>query len=260
MKKENGNTGIQSTRTRRKETIERNLRDQIVLENLSLVKAIAVRVHENLPVHVDLDDLVHAGVLGLFDAASKYNPEKKVVFQSYAKHRIKGAILDSLRQLDWASRDLRKRQKQFEAVTRELMARLGRMPTEAEIAETLGLGIDRWRRMALELKNLGLISASSLRADPESSAPVEFPAAPDSRPDHICSHRQMRSVLSEAMKRLPERYQKVVFLYYSNDMTMKEIGDVLGVNESRVSQIHKVALEKMAASLRSAGIESSHAF
>src|SRR6266849_7508456 len=85
------------------------VRDRIVLDHLSLVKAIAVRVHENLPVHVELDGLVHAGVLGLFDAANKYNPDKKVVFLSYAKYRIKGAILDSLRQLDWASRDLRKR-------------------------------------------------------------------------------------------------------------------------------------------------------
>ena len=112
----------------------------MVLDHLSLVKAIAIRVHESLPVHVDLDDLVHAGVLGLFDAASKYNPDKKVVFQSYAKHRVKGAILDSLRQLDWASRDLRKRQKQLDSVTHDLMTRLGRTPTEAEIAENLGLG------------------------------------------------------------------------------------------------------------------------
>ena len=111
---------------RRKETAKRAARDRVVLENLSLVKAIAIRVHESLPVHVDLDDLVHAGVLGLFDAASKYNPDKKVVFQSYAKHRVKGAILDSLRQLDWASRDLRKRQKQVDAVTQDLMTRLRR--------------------------------------------------------------------------------------------------------------------------------------
>ena len=99
-------------------------RDRVVLEHLPLVKAIAVRVHENLPVHVDLDDLVHAGILGLFDAASKYNPEKQVVFSSYAKHRIKGAILDSLRQLDWASRDMRRRHKQVEAATRDLAADL----------------------------------------------------------------------------------------------------------------------------------------
>ena len=219
-----------------------------------------MRVHENLPVHVDLDDLVHAGVLGLFDAATKYNPDKKVIFQSYAKHRIKGAILDSLRQLDWASRDLRKRQKQLEAVTRDLTARFGRTPTEQEIAETLGLGIERWRRMALELKNLGLLSVSSLRPDSENSAPVEFPASPDSQPDHICARRQMRSALAVAMKCLPKRYQKVVVLYYTNDMTMKEIGEILGVNESRVSQIHKIALEKMAMSLRSVGIQSAGAF
>src|ERR1700749_3087672 len=97
---------------RRRHRISQEVRDRIVLEHLPLVKAIAIRVHENLPVHVDLDDLIHAGVLGLFDAASKFNPEKQVVFSSYAKHRIKGSILDSLRQLDWASRDLRRRPKQ----------------------------------------------------------------------------------------------------------------------------------------------------
>jgi len=118
--------------TRRRNRISTTVRDQIVLDHLKLVKAIAVRVHENLPVHVDLDDLVHAGVLGLFDAANKYNPDKKVVFHSYAKYRIKGAILDSLRQLDWASRDLRKRQKMVEAITRELCDKLKRTPTEAE--------------------------------------------------------------------------------------------------------------------------------
>jgi len=252
--------GRENATVRRKEAAARAVRDRIVLDNLSLVKAIAVRVHENLPVHVDLDDLVHAGVLGLFDAASKYNPDKQVIFQSYAKHRIKGAILDSLRQLDWASRDLRKRQKQLDAVTHDLTATLGRAPTETEIAESLGLSLDRWRRVALELKNLGLISASSLRPDTENNAPVEFPATPDSQPDRICARQQLRSALAGAMKCLPERYQKVVFLYYTNEMTMKEIGEVLGVNESRVSQIHKVALEKMAASLRSAGIESSGAF
>jgi len=184
---------------RKQEAAARGARDRVVLENLSLVKAIAIRVHESLPVHVDLDDLVHAGVLGLFDAASKYDPDKKVVFQSYAKHRVKGAILDSLRQLDWASRDLRKRQKQLDVVTHDLMTRLGRTPTEEEIAETLGLGIDRWRRVALELKNLGLVSASSLRPDPENSTPVEFPAAPDSQPDQICARRQLHSVLQGAM-------------------------------------------------------------
>src|SRR6202023_988872 len=142
-------------------------RDRIVLEHLPLVKAIAVRVHENLPVHVDLDDLVHAGILGLFDAANKFNPEKQVVFSSYAKHRIKGAILDSLRQLDWASRDMRRRHKQVEAATRDLSSTLQRAPTEAEVAAKLGMDVDRWRTMMLDLRNVGLVSASTRSNDSE---------------------------------------------------------------------------------------------
>jgi RNA polymerase sigma factor for flagellar operon FliA len=137
-------------------------RDRIVLEHLLLVKAIAMRVHENLPVHIDLDDLVHAGVLGLFDAANEYNPDKQVVFSSYAKHRIKGAILDSLRQLDWASRYMR-RHNQVEAATHDLSATLQRAPTEAEVAdaETLGVDVQRFRTMMIDLRNGGPVSASA---------------------------------------------------------------------------------------------------
>ncbi len=235
-------------------------RDRIVLEHLPLVKAIAVRVHENLPVHVDLDDLVHAGVLGLFDAASKFNPDKQVAFSSYAKHRIKGAILDSLRQLDWASRDLRRRHKQVEAATRELAATLQRTPTESEIAQKLGVDVERWRQMMVDLRSVGLISASTRTAEHDDLPAPDFPSKPETQPDNMCSREQMRSVLGVAMKTLPERYQKVVFLYYTNEMTMKEIGGILGINESRVSQIHKSALEKMQVVLQANGIDSVHAF
>src|SRR5512137_1292838 len=144
-----------SVPSRKTSRISNATRDRIVLDHLPLVKAIAVRVHENLPVHVDVDDLVHSGVLGLFDAASKYNPDKQVVFSSYAKHRIKGAILDSLRQLDWAARDLRRRPKQVEAVTRDLAAELQRNPTESEIAAKLGVDVERWRQMMVDLRNVG---------------------------------------------------------------------------------------------------------
>jgi RNA polymerase sigma factor for flagellar operon FliA len=235
-------------------------RDQIVLENLPLVKAIAVRVHENLPVHVDLDDLVHAGILGLFDAATKFDAEKMVSFSSYAKHRIKGAILDSLRQLDWASRDLRRRHKQLEAATRELAGELHRAPSEAELATKMGVDVERWRQMMIDLRNVGLVSASQRPADQEDLPAPDFPAAAELQPDNMCSQQQLRSALGEAMKSLPERYQKVVALYYTNELTMKEIGGMLGINESRVSQIHKTALEKMAVVLQEAGIRSSAAF
>jgi len=231
-------------------------RDRIVLEHLPLVKAIAIRVHESLPVHVDLDDLIHAGVLGLFDAVAKYEVEKNVAFQAYAKHRIKGAILDSLRQLDWASRDLRKRQKRVDAVTQELSAKFGRTPTEVEMAEELGVTVDRWREMARELATTGLCPAPS-SPDHERDFVQEFPAKRDLQPDRICERRQLQRTLARAIGSLPERYQKVVFLYYSNDLTMKEIGDRMGVNESRVSQIHKTALKKMAVALEAEGIRSA---
>src|ERR1700728_408055 len=158
-------------------------RDELVLKHLPLVRAIAVRVYENLPVHVDVDDLVHAGIMGLFDAAVKYNGEKQVSFHGYAKHRIKGAILDSLRDMDWASRDLRKRHKQLEAATRELAAAMERSPTEAEIAEKMGMNVTRWRQVAVEMRMVGLISASSRATESENQSAPEFPATDQLNPD-----------------------------------------------------------------------------
>ncbi|MGA2714201.1 MAG: FliA/WhiG family RNA polymerase sigma factor [Bryobacteraceae bacterium] len=231
-------------------------RDRLVLEHLPLVRAIAVRVSENLPVHVDLDDLIHAGVIGLFDAALKYNEEKQVSFRGYAKHRIKGAILDSLRDMDWASRDLRKRHKQLEAITRELAAAVQRVPTEAEIAAKMGMDIPRWRQVAIELRMVGLLSGSTRAPESENQTTPEFPAGDQLNPDVLTGQRELRSVLSMAMKTLPERYQTVIGLYYIGGKTMREIGDRMGINESRVSQIHRAALDKMEEHLQSTGIHS----
>jgi RNA polymerase sigma factor FliA len=232
-------------------------RDELVLKYLPLVRAIAVRVYENLPVHVDVDDLVHAGIMGLFDAAVRYDADKQVSFQGYAKHRIKGAILDSLRDMDWASRDLRRRHKQLEAVTRELSAASERTPTEAEIAERMGMDVDRWRQVAIELRMVGLLSASTRSPDSENETAPEFPATDQLNPDVIAGQRELRSFLSNALKTLPDRYQTVIGLYYLGGKTMREIGDRLGINESRVSQIHRAALDKMSANLQSAGISST---
>jgi RNA polymerase sigma factor FliA len=236
-----------------------DLRDQIVLEHLPLVKAIAARVHESLPVNVDVDDLTHAGVLGLMDAITKYDAGKNVEFRAYAKHRIKGAILDSLRQLDWASRDLRKRQKQVDSTTRDLSVKLGRTPTEEEVAEEIGVGVNRLRRMQMELQTVGVVSMTPVSPDDRDRS-EDIHATPDLQPDRVFERLELRGTLARAMDTLPERYQKVMFLYYTNDMTMKEIGDVMGVNESRVSQIHKTALKKMAIVLQAQGIQSAQAF
>ena len=248
---------VQRVSIRKRQKVSQELRDRIVLDHLPLVKAIAIRVHENLPVHVDVDDLIHAGVLGLFDAVTKYDGTKNVEFQAYAKHRIKGAILDSLRQLDWASRDMRKRQKQIDTVTRDLAAKLGRNPTEAEIAREMEVSVERLRHMQMDLRNLGLVSVA--RNETENDRPQEFAATAELQPDRMCERKELQVTLRRAIGCLPERYQKVVFLYYTNEMTMKQIGDLLGVNESRISQIHKLALKKMATVLESEGIRSAEA-
>ena len=235
-------------------------RDQIVVENLSLVRAIALRVHGSIPVHVDLDDLIHAGVMGLLDAATRFDSTKEVSFQTFAKHRIKGSILDSLRAADWASRDLRKRHKQLDTATRELTAKLDRIPTEAEIAEKMGMDVERWRQVAIELQVVGLISSSTRSADDENQNAPEYPAPADTRPDNIVERRQLSTRLQSAIETLPVRYQKVVVLYYTKDMTMREIGTTLKINESRVSQIHKNALAKMAVVLQQNGVKSAAAY
>jgi RNA polymerase sigma factor FliA len=236
-----------------------SLRDQIVVENLPLVKAIALRLRASLPVHVELDDLMHAGALGLLDAATRYDSEKDVTFQTYAKHRIKGSMLDSLRQLDWASRDMRRRHKKLETVTRELAVELDRDPEESEVAEKMGVGLGRWRQMAVELKTVGLLSASTRPADGENMPAPDFPAREESRPDQICEKAQLSAKLTFAIGTLPERYRQVVSMYYTQELTMKEIGSKMHINESRVSQIHKTALAKLAGVLTASGIENSAA-
>jgi len=234
-------------------------RDQLILKFLPLVNAIAAHIQKSVPVHLELDDLIHAGTMGLFDAATKYDAHKEVAFPTYAKHRIRGAILDSLRQLDWASRDLRRRYKQMEAVTRELSVTLQREPTDREVAEAMGLDSRRWHVLMVDFRSLGLAATQSRPERDEQPAP-ETPATPANCPDRVFAKSELREKLRSAIQTLPERYQQVVTLYYERDLTMKEIGGILGVNESRVSQIHKSALERIHNALDRNGIHSAAAF
>jgi RNA polymerase sigma factor FliA len=235
-------------------------RDELMLEHMPLVTAIAAHIQKSIPVHVELDDLIHAGIMGLFDAATKYRDDKEVAFPTYAKHRIRGAILDSLRQQDWASRDLRKRYKQVDAVTRELTDKLEREPTDAEVANQIGLSPRRWQALMVDFRSLGIAAVQQHPNDREDHLVPEATSAPQLAPDRIFARSELREKLDTAMKTLPERYQQVVTLYYDRDMTMKEIGGVLGVNESRVSQIHKSALERMQNALTGTGISSAAMF
>jgi len=235
-------------------------RDRMVLEHLGLVKIVALAVRCRLPGFVDLDDLVHAGMIGLLDAANKFDPEKNVTFSAYAKHRIRGAILDSLRKLDWASRDMRRQQKQIEEATRDLTSKLQRNPTEDEVSEKLGMTLDRWHKVRLDYQTMIVMSAST-RANEDDGAPIsEFLGKTEARSESICAQGERSRFLGSALKALSQRSQRLLSLYYKDELTMKEIGIRFGVNESRVSQMHHAALAKMAMALEADGITSSHAF
>lgn len=235
-------------------------RDQLILEHTPLVPVIAAHIQKSLPVHIEMDDLVHAGNMGLFDAAVKYRDDKAVAFRTYAKHRIRGAILDSLRQQDWASRDLRKRYRQVERLRFELSEKLARPATEEEMAQAMGLSLRRWQSLMVDFRSLGVAASQMQASEREDGFNPELSAAPAQAPDKVFAREELRRKLLVAMETLPERYQQVVQLYYERDLTMKEIGATLGVNESRVSQIHKAALEKMQLVLKDKGIGSASAF
>ena len=250
-------SGAATKKKRAAEEPQELTREEMILKHMPLVRAIAGRVRDGLPVQVELDDLVHAGVLGLFDAVDKYKPDKNVVFHLYAKHRIRGAILDSLRQLDWASRDLRKRYKSFEAAANEQAQRLGRAPNETEVAQAMGMSEDQYFQQKRELHRAGLNPAKPHVVEkPDHPGFVEATDPLDRQPDSIFANSELRGALEGALETLPPRYRTVIRLYYDRDRTMKQIGATLGVNESRVSQIHKAALQKLAVALRGSGYDA----
>jgi RNA polymerase sigma factor for flagellar operon FliA len=233
-------------------------RNQVVLGHLPMVKSVAQWMHSTLPIQAELNDLIQAGTLGLIDAANKYDPAKGILFETYAKHRIRGAILDGLRQLDWASRGLRQRQNQIEAATCELTAELQRAPTEMEMAEKMNKSLADWREMAT-LANLRRVHVSSGagRDDHDADPLPDPPSLPEAWPDWICANEQLGDTVQEVIELLPDRSRKILFLYYEGEKTMKEIGGMLGVQESRISQVHKSVLVKLAKALNVKGIHSS---
>jgi RNA polymerase sigma factor FliA len=232
-----------------------NRRNALVLEHLRLVKIIAASIRASLPVHVDIDDLMQAGTSGLMDAANKFEPTKGIAFTAYAKFRIKGAILDSLRSLDEVSRDMRRVYKQVESVTSSLAQVLQRAPDEGEIAEKLGMNVESLRLRMLHMRSATRISTTS-RAD-EDLPPPEFSTGMETFPDAICARKELQNTVRVAMKKLPQRDQKILLAYYGGELKMWEIGGMLGINESRVSQLSKRALKSMELQLRARGITSS---
>jgi len=233
--------------------LEAGDQERLLLEQLPQVRYIARRIHDRLPSHIPFDDLVQAGVLGLMEALHKFDPSKNVELKTYAKHRIQGAILDSLRDLDWSPRPLRKKARQLEQAHQRLRARFGRPATEPELAMELGLELKELQSLLGDLRGLDL---GSLQDEfTESGQERESLAAPTPGPDQEpfarCLEGELRGLLTRAVSELQPRERQVLSLYYFEELTMKEVGAVLGVGEARVSQIHSAALVRLRARMRS---------
>jgi RNA polymerase sigma factor for flagellar operon FliA len=229
-------------------------RDALILEHLPQIKYIAQRISTKLPSHVELNDLVSAGILGLLDAIEKFDPNRGVKFKTYAELRIKGAILDSLRNLDWAPRSLRKKSKDLERVYRELEQRLGRPASDKEVCEVMQISLEEFYELVDQIKGLNLGSFQELSGqdeDKNSEPLVKYvPDAPQMDPFFVFHKSEIQGILSTAVDTLPKKERLVVSLYYFDELTMKEIGKVLGVNESRVSQLHTKAMLRLRTKLR----------
>jgi len=227
------------------------MRDQMIVEHLPTVRFIARRIHERLPAHIELEDLVSAGVVGLIDAFGKFDHSKKVQFKSYAQFRIRGAILDSLREMDWSPRELRRKGRAVEEAIRALTQRLGRAPLEHEVSKEMELSLGAYQQLLGELKGLEIGSLHAERNEDSGDEELSYlPAAPEESPLFCCLQGEMKQRTIDAIEGLPEKERLVLTLYYYEELSMREIGLTLGVVESRVSQIHSSAVMHMRAAMK----------
>ena len=219
-------------------------RDRFLESHIDLVRYLALRISTRLPSSVDVEDLVHDGILGLLDAVDKYKPERGVRFRTYAESRVRGSILDGLRQKDWRPRSVRSLQRNIDATVGELSTRHHRAATEEEIAMALGLNISAYRDL---LRNVSVGPILSLEDLP--SGLDQSPDNENSQPDAPLEKKDLIRVLAEEISNIPERERRVIELYYHESMNMKEVGAVLGITESRVCQLHSQAASRLRTAL-----------
>jgi RNA polymerase sigma factor FliA len=230
------------------------IRDRLIVTYAPLVKYVAGRLGSGLPAHVDDEDLVSYGLLGLIGAIERYDPDRDVKFETYAIARIRGAIIDELRALDWVPRSVRSRARDIERAIGELEAKLGRVPTDEEIAGKLGITTEDLDESLSEISRSSIAALDELWTIGGSGGDqvalidtIEDTEAPD--PQGALSQTELREAIADAIARLPEREKLVVTLYYYEELTLREIGEVLGVTESRVSQLHTKAILRLKARL-----------
>ena len=218
------------------------LKEMLTEHYVHLVKLVAGRLGIYLNQYIDLDDLVGYGILGLIDAIDKFDPNKNVKFETYASLRIRGAILDAIRKLDWVPRTLRKKQKDIDKAYVELEMKLTRLPREDEVAQFLGISVEEYNNLLRD------VNVSSLVSIDENS--YNFETIKDKNaeiPENCIEEKETKEMLTKFIDALPEREKKVIFLYYYEELTLKEISKVLEVSESRVSQLHTKAVSRLRA-------------
>ncbi len=228
--------------------------EQIVDQFGPMVKYVAGRIAQRLPTHVELDDLVSAGVLGLMDAVKKFDASRGAKFKTYAEFRVRGAILDELRSMDWAPRSVRQKASKLETAAQKLQVRLRRYPEGDEIAREMGISLSAYFDVLNDIQNLPVLSLEDIGVDRESGEQknlLDCLAGKGDCPQAQLRLNEIKETLARSIESLPGRENMVVALYYYKEMTMKEIGAVLGITESRVSQLHSKAVFRLRAKLRS---------
>jgi RNA polymerase sigma factor for flagellar operon FliA len=235
--------------------IPADLKEQIVLEHTPLIRYIVNRIAVRLPSHIDLDDLYNTGVIGLMDAIEKYDPEKNCKFKTYAEFRIKGAILDQLRSLDWVPRSVRQKSRKLERAYGEVEQRLGRSATDDEVADSLGLEIDKFHTLLNQVRGISLINLEEIRGtnsdgDRAGTFADIIEDVHSENPFASLKLLETKHVISDTIGTLPEKERLVISLYYYEDLNMKEIGGILGITESRVCQIHTKAVMRLRSKLK----------
>jgi RNA polymerase sigma factor for flagellar operon FliA len=241
---------------RYKEEGDAGARERLVVAYSPMVKFVAGRLGAGLPSHVDDADLISYGLMGLIGAIERFEPERGIKFETFAMTRIRGAIIDELRSLDWVPRSVRSRAREIETAQAKLEHELQRAPSEAELAERLGISEDELRTSLLEIANSSVYALDELWTVSDSSGDqvslldtISDPRADD--PQESLASSEIKDRLTEAIGSLPEREQLVVALYYYENLTLREIGEVLGVTESRVSQLHTKAVMRLKSGLQS---------
>lgn len=222
------------------------LREQIIVEYAPLVKVVAGRLSMYLGYNVEYDDLVGYGVFGLIDAIDKYDMAKDVKFETYASLRIRGAILDQIRKMDWIPRTIRQKQKKIDAAIKDIEAASGKAATDEEVAKSLGISDEEYTGWQQQMMVTNVVSLNEF-VEQGTEAPIDRSSAGSrfESPEDKLEQDELKQMLAESLKLLTEKERKVVMLYYYEELTLKEISNILDVSESRVSQLHTKALGKM---------------